>query len=117
MVAINLCKQFRTFGSTWMGVFISGAIASTWLMSLMGALSWNLAKSSGIAIALWLLLRTFLHTGLFVIAHDAMHGNIIPKYPVINGWIGQLALGLYGFLPYRTCRKLHWQHHRYPAQE
>ncbi len=95
---------------------ISGAIATTWLISLLWSLSWHLISYSPVVIALWLLLRTFLHTGLFVIAHDAMHGNVLPKHRIQNRWIGQLALRLYGFLPYQGCRKLHWQHHAHPAQ-
>ncbi len=95
---------------------ISGAIAIIWLISLLWSLSCHLINYSPIVLALWLLLRTFLHTGLFAITHDAMHGNVLPKYPVQNHWIGQLSLGLYGFLPYQVCRKLHWQHHSHPAQ-
>lgn len=98
-------------------MLLAGAIASTWLLSLISSLSWSLSKSSAVAIAIWLLFRTFLHTGLFVIAHDAMHGNILPHHPVVNRWVGRCALWLYGFLPYDICRKQHWQHHKYPAQE
>lgn len=99
-----------------MGLIVSGGIFTTWLVSLLGVLPLDLTICSLTELMLLILLRTFLHTGLFVIAHDAMHGNALPTYPVGNRWLGQLALGLYGFLPYKTACRLHWQHHIYPAQ-
>ena len=96
---------------------VSGAIATTWGLTLSCSLSWSLVDSSPVAVVLWLLIRTFLHTGLFVIAHDAIHGNVLPKCPLVNQWVGQLALALYGFLPYQACCRLHWRHHAYPTQE
>ncbi len=121
MPIVNLCKHFwpripPVSLSEWASLVISGAIATIWGVTLYCSLSWPLSESSPIAVVLWLLVRTFLHTGLFVIAHDAIHGNVLPQHPLANRWIGQLALGLYGFLPYQACHQLHWQHHAYPAQ-
>ncbi|MEO0803500.1 MAG: fatty acid desaturase [Cyanobacteria bacterium J06642_2] len=61
-------------------------------------------------------LRTFLHTGLFAIAHDVMHGSLLPQFPSVNRRFGQLALGLYGCLSYDTCRRLHWKHHCFATE-
>jgi beta-carotene ketolase (CrtW type) len=61
--------------------------------------------------------QTFLYTGLFIIAHDAMHGAVFPKSPKINHWIGTVVLTLYGLLSYEKLLKKHWLHHRYPATE
>ncbi len=60
--------------------------------------------------------RTFLHTGLFVVGHDAMHGSVCPQYPRCNDFIGQVATGLYACLPFQSCRDKHWAHHRHPGQ-
>ena len=119
MFSINLCKGSCSFGhksNVSTGLVISGAIAAAWLISLIFLLSHGATTGSTVEITVWILLRTFLHTGLFVIAHDAIHGNVSPQHPAKNRWVGQLALALYGFLPYQTCCKLHWQHHAYPAQ-
>lgn len=61
-------------------------------------------------------LRTFLHTGLFILAHDAMHGTLIPASPRLNAVGGQLVLGLYSFLSYPFFLARHQQHHRSPAR-
>ena len=36
----------------------------------------------------------FLHTGLFILAHDAMHHSLAPTHPLINQRIGRLSLAL-----------------------
>ncbi|MEM6251616.1 MAG: fatty acid desaturase [Cyanobacteria bacterium P01_D01_bin.156] len=122
MILVNLCKYLRAEITSeglavWGGLVVSGAIAATWSATLCCSLSLHLSDSSPVAVVFWLLVRTFLHTGLFVIAHDAIHGNVLPKYPLANRWVGQLALALYGFLPYQVCYRLHWRHHAYPAQD
>jgi beta-carotene ketolase (CrtW type) len=60
--------------------------------------------------------RTFLHTGLFIISHDAMHNSLMPNHRLANDLMGKFAIGLYGFLPYERSRINHWRHHLYPAQ-
>jgi beta-carotene/zeaxanthin 4-ketolase len=60
--------------------------------------------------------RTFLHTGLFILAHDAMHRNLFPPHKSLNHRVGKLCAGLYAFLSYSQCRKNHAQHHKIPAQ-
>ena len=102
--------------SDWSGVWISGAIVTAWFASLIVLLSHDLAGCSAIVLVPGVLLRTFLHTGLFAIAHDAMHNTVFPHQPLRNRWVGRLALGMYGLLSYDTCRQLHWQHHRFPTQ-
>jgi beta-carotene ketolase (CrtW type) len=60
-------------------------------------------------------LRVFLQTGLFIVAHDAMHGSLLPGAPRWNDRIGRLALGLYAALPWTVCRRHHRSHHQAPA--
>ena len=61
--------------------------------------------------------RSFLHTGLFILAHDAMHGSLMPAYPKVNEWAGRIILGLYSFLSFNRMSQCHHQHHRTPAQD
>ena len=60
--------------------------------------------------------RSFLHTGLFIVAHDAMHGSLAPAYPRLNDQLGQIILWVYSFLSFDTMQACHHQHHRTPAQ-
>jgi beta-carotene ketolase (CrtW type) len=111
------------------GVGWSAAILSAWLVSGVGLLSVDLNRlgkflslASGMASGPWIevllvlvavLLRGFLHTGLFIVAHDAMHGVLRPACPEANARWGRLALTLYAGLAYNSCRAKHELHHRF----
>ncbi|WP_341527711.1 beta-carotene ketolase CrtW [Nostoc sp. UHCC 0302] len=99
------------------GLFIGIVIISVWAVSLGFLLTLDISK-----FKLWMLVtiilgQTFLYTGLFITAHDAMHGVVFPQNPKINHFIGALSLSLYGLLPYQTLLKKHWLHHHNPASE
>jgi beta-carotene ketolase (CrtW type) len=100
----------------WLGGAIAGGILSLWAGSLVPLLGLPLDRWPGWLIVIAILGRTFLHTGLFIVAHDAMHRSLMPRHPRLNTLIGRIAVWLYAFLPYESCRANHWRHHRYPAQ-
>ena len=68
------------------------------------------------AVITTIAVRSFLHTGLFILAHDAMHGSLMPAYPKFNDWAGRIILGIYSFLSFSRMTECHHQHHRTPAQ-
>ena len=65
----------------------------------------------------WVLCRTFLHTGLFILAHDAMHNSLVPGRPVTNQRIGRVCLWLYAGLNFDACRANHRRHHLMPESD
>lgn len=69
-----------------------------------------------VAVVLLVVLRTFLQTGLFIVAHDAMHGSLCRASSALNHGIGRLALFLYACLPYGSSRRQHLRHHRQPGR-
>jgi beta-carotene ketolase (CrtW type) len=105
-----------TSSNTYEGVAIAASILSLWLISLVSLLRLDHPLPI-VWMALAILGQTFLYTGLFITAHDAMHGCVVPQHPRLNHAIGFLALLLYGFLPYYKLRTAHWQHHQYPASD
>ncbi|MBN1543355.1 fatty acid desaturase, partial [candidate division KSB1 bacterium] len=58
-----------------------------------------------------------LYTGLFITAHDAMHGGVAPGCYRLNRWIGWLAVRCYAFFSYSLLLSRHSDHHRYPASD
>jgi len=94
---------------------ISLLLVLLWSICLGYCLGLDISHCSMLVIAFAILLRTFLHTGLFVITHDAIHGSAVPQNRSLNDRLGALAIGLYAFLPYEMLRKKHHLHHRYPA--
>lgn len=98
------------------GIFLSALILAGWVISLLLLLSVEPASLSVHCIIIAVLIRTFLHTGLFVIGHDAMHQNLLPNHRQINHWMGAIAVGLYASISYSKCCVNHQRHHCYPGQ-
>jgi beta-carotene/zeaxanthin 4-ketolase len=106
------------------GLWVAAVIIVLWVGSLAFLLHLDIDRLALLWILLATLGRVFIQTGLFIVAHDAIHGVVLPSHgaasPVANRrWnniIGQLAVTLYALLPYRKLALNHWQHHRYPGQ-
>lgn len=97
------------------GILIATAIISLWLVSLTVLLSVDV-----LAISAWLAVpaiavQTFLYTGLFITAHDAMHGTVAPANRRLNDLIGTVAVRLYALFSYKKLHEKHWEHHKHPA--
>jgi len=99
------------------GLLIAVFIISLWVISLVFLLSINLAELPNWLILLAMLWQTFLYTGLFITAHDAMHGSGFPQNQKVNASVGRLAVLAYGLFSYRKLLQKHWQHHKHPASE
>lgn len=63
-----------------------------------------------------MLWQTHLYTGMFITAHDAMHGTI-SKNKIVNGAIGFTAAMLFAFNFYPRLLKNHHEHHKHVATE
>jgi beta-carotene/zeaxanthin 4-ketolase len=91
-------------------------IGATWLAIHVGAIffwDWTLATAP-LAVAL-IVVQAWLSTGLFIIAHDCMHGSLAPGRPRVNAWVGTLCLAAYAGLSYAALRPMHHAHHAAPG--
>ncbi len=93
----------------------NGLIALSWLISMIGLLSTDLHVLPWWGLVASLFLRVYLHTGLFILGHDAMHGLLCQRQPRLNHRLGALLLVLYAALPYEPALRLHQQHHQFPG--
>ena len=87
-----------------------------WIGSLIFCSSIEIDRSTYWKVLPGILGRTFIQTGLFIVAHDAIHGSVFPQNHRWNEAIGQIAVTMYAFLNYQTLSISHWQHHRYPGR-
>lgn len=95
------------------GILIALLLISAWFAHLVVSLTQPMANPLWILIHV--LLQTVLFSGLFITAHDAMHGTIIPKYPALNHSIGRVSVALYALFSYTKLLEKHKLHHRYPG--
>lgn len=103
------------------GGAIAGIILLTWFISFTLLLSVDVFNSN-IRSNIWLIgiaiiCQTFLYTGLFITAHDAMHGVVFPVNLKVNNAIGSLAVFCYGLFSYQELLRKHWLHHKYPSSD
>lgn len=96
------------------GVFISLVIMGTWLWHLTTILLGDVSATCPLSLCAAILLQTFLNTGLFVTAHDAIHGLVFPANRTINAFVGRLCAMAYAALSYRILTTNHWLHHCNP---
>jgi beta-carotene/zeaxanthin 4-ketolase len=97
------------------GVGVALLLMAAWLASLALWLTRDLADVPVALIAGGMAVQTFLHTGLFITAHDAMHRNVCPASRRINDALGRLATWLYALFSYRRLRAKHGRHHHHPV--
>ena len=103
-------------GSTRVSVLFAAAIGTAWLAIHVGGIflwQWH-GSTMPFALAL-VLVQAWLSTGLFIIAHDCMHGSFAPGRPITNRIVGTLCLGAYAGLSYGQLRPKHHAHHDAPG--
>lgn len=99
------------------GILVAGAIIASWAGTLVALLSTGVAA---MPTAIWIpavALQTFLHTGLFITAHDAMHGTVAPNASFANDALGRLAVTLYALFSYEKLARKHRRHHAQPTRD
>ncbi len=101
--------------STSHGLLIALVVTGLWATLLVSSLGRPLGSMSAAEIALRFVAQTWLYTGLFITAHDAMHGTVAPAHPRLNDLVGTVALGLYALFPFRALQAEHRRHHARPA--
>jgi beta-carotene ketolase (CrtW type) len=55
--------------------------------------------------------------GLFVTAHDAMHGAVCGRrWRQLNDWLGASCITCYAFFSYTKLHEEHWRHHHWTGR-
>jgi beta-carotene ketolase (CrtW type) len=98
------------------GLLIAGLILIVWGIVLVFNLTFVWYGTAQIPLMLLAVsLSTFLYTGLFITAHDGMHGTIFPGADKINRYVAALALRLFAGLSFKRLLAGHIDHHKYPG--
>ena len=101
-------KQYKNLGPLYAGLIIA-AWAITHIYSVFfHTVSAPIWESLGL-----IGLQCWLYTGLFIIAHDTMHGSLIPGKDRLNAVIGTSILFVYAGFHWRKMRDAHHDHHNF----
>jgi beta-carotene/zeaxanthin 4-ketolase len=110
---MNKTSQSQTFK----GVVIASVIILSWSLVLAYLLSGYAVNFKSPLTYVFLLVQMHLYTGLFITAHDAMHGVVAPGRPSLNKAIGLIAALLFAYNWYPRLLPRHHAHHQYVATE
>lgn len=98
---------------------IGVGLALTLLGAWTGLLSWSLIawnwRSAPIFAPLVIALQCWLYVGIFIVAHDAIHGTVWPGAPRFNRAIGSVCLFLYAGFRFSQLAEHHHAHHKHPG--
>ena len=98
------------------GLVLAAAIGAMWLtIHIGGIFFWNVAAGDWPLVAATILFQTWLSTGLFITAHDCMHGSLIPGNRRANAAIGTVCLAAYAGLSFAALLPKHHAHHAAPG--
>ncbi|SEF82953.1 fatty acid desaturase [Algoriphagus boritolerans] len=97
------------------GLLIGWGIILLWSTSLIYLLQVKLSWSNPLTY-LGILIQMHLYTGLFITAHDAMHG-IVSSNKKWNKFTGLIAALLFSYNFYWKLFPKHHEHHRYVATD
>lgn len=95
---------------------IAMTIVGVWAISLWNCTQIEVDNTPIVYICCLVSWQTWLYTGLFITAHDGMHGSIYPS-AFLNRSIGQICLWLYAGFDYSQLLAKHQLHHQYPASD
>ena len=94
----------------------AAAIGGAWLAVHVGGIFfWRWTPATVPPAAILILAQAWLSTGLFIVAHDCMHGSLVPGRDRVNAAIGTMCLGAYAALSYPALFPKHHAHHAAPG--
>jgi beta-carotene/zeaxanthin 4-ketolase len=98
---------------SFIGLGLAALIFGTWLgVHLWAMFEFRIAAGNMWLIPLIFALQCWLSVGMFIVAHDAMHGSLSPVAPKFGETIGAVLLFLYAGFGWRRMRDAHFAHHR-----
>jgi beta-carotene ketolase (CrtW type) len=100
------------------GLGLAALIAASWAALHIYAVFFHDLTPVGIAVApLLVLALCWLNVGLFIVAHDCMHGSLAPGRPKLNRNVGRVMLGLYAGFSFDKLLPKHHDHHKHAGTE
>lgn len=115
IVACTLNEGERTVvknRQTIIGLTLTAAIVGAWLfLHIWGVHIFDLTLTNAWVILPVAAVQCWLTVGLFIIAHDAIHGSLAPARPNVNTAVGWITMTIYAGFNYRRFYGAHHDHH------
>jgi beta-carotene/zeaxanthin 4-ketolase len=108
----------RQAGHASASLGLASAVMASWLaLHVYGVFFFDLATQPLWLVAPMVAGLCWLYVGLFIVAHDCMHGSLAPNRKRLNWWVGQICVWLYAGFSYSELLRNHMLHHRNSGTE
>lgn len=98
------------------GLTLAACVLLAWAaIHIGGVFFFDVGWSSLVFVPILVAVQCWLTVGLFIVAHDAMHGSLAPGWPRLNAAIGAFILTIYAGFAWRRVRDAHMAHHDKPG--
>jgi beta-carotene/zeaxanthin 4-ketolase len=99
---------------TVIGLSLIAAILVTWIaIHIYAMFFYRINATNWPLIPLIFAVQCWLSVGMFIAAHDGMHGSLAPGKKWVNEAVGSFLLAFYAGFGWRKMRNAHWDHHKY----
>lgn len=99
------------------GILLALLVITSWLVVHIYSVFFHELASPFWITAGLIAVQCWLYTGLFIVAHDAIHGVLFPNSPKANTAIGTAIFFVYAGFNWTIMREAHLDHHRYPGTD
>ena len=105
-------------GDTRSSILLAAAIGTAWVaLHVGGIFFWRWSLGTAPLAVVVMLIQAWLSTGLFIVAHDCMHGSLAPGRSRVNTAVGTACLAAYAGLSYAALLPKHHAHHAAPGTD
>ena len=99
---------------SWIGMALALVIIGSWLaLHVFGVFFMDVARL--LPSLLLVIALTWLSVGVYIVAHDAMHGSLCPASRKAGNLVGAVAVWLYAGFTFGRLTPKHHAHHRSPG--
>jgi beta-carotene/zeaxanthin 4-ketolase len=118
MTAAAPTRRLDTATQSTVGLSLAGLIVTAWLAGHIYGVFFHRWDAVGwVTAPILMALQCWLSVGLFIVAHDGMHGSLAPFHPRLNRSVGRFCLVLYAGFSFDKLIGAHFDHHRHPGTE
>ena len=114
-VVMEKAGIWENYGNTVISLVLTTLVLGAWLtvhVSAIFLIDWT-TPGMWVWAPVLIAIQTWLSVGLFIIAHDTMHGSLVPGWPMLNRLIGRFSVLIYAGFSYSKLYDNHHAHHRH----
>ena len=113
-----VCMQPSKILQTGIGLSLAALVFGAWgAIHFWAMFGLRLENANWLLVPMVIAVQCWLSVGMFIVAHDAMHGSLSPRWPRLGSAIGAIMLFTYAGFSWSRMRNAHFAHHRHVGSD